>query len=540
MAQPITQSQERSRTPASRSWAWRHREVLWIVAGFLGIAVAIGGYFAEQYWPYRYRNVKPLLEQVFASKVTISHYHRTYFPHPGFVADKLTLRRNATPGLPPIGSTQKLIVQGRWIDLLTLRKRVMLVDVKQLHVIIPAMGSPELQKDFPVGSTADFAGPSTTVEKLVIHEAALDILRPDGSRYTYPIKQATFRNLQKNKPLSFDVDFQNAYPVGPAHSTGTFGPIQPGNLGATPLSGTFTFAPVNLDQIGELHGILTAKGQFKGPLTAIEEFAQASTPDFAVSHGRPVPMSGWVQCTVNGLNLNIVLHRIEVKTGATTVDAGGEYMGSPAATYLQFTVTHGRAEDLLRPFLHNPVPIVGPASLKIDAHLAPDGKGETFLHRLTVDGAFNVPNELVTNRSEEKTLTGFSERAQGAKTKDDSKQDESEGPDSGGPGVDVLSSLVGQAKIRDGVVSTQRLTFGVPGASADLHGWYRLRDGAVHLDGELKMEKDVSHAVTGFKSVLLKPLAPFFKKKHAGAVVPIAIRGEPGHYKVSQNLMHNK
>lgn len=509
--------------------------MLWIVAAWFGIALAIGGYFAEKYWPYRYRNVRPLLEQVFASRVTISHYHRTYFPHPGFVAEKLTLRRNATPGLPPIGSTQKLIVQGRWIDLLTLRKRVMLVDVKQLHVIIPAMGSPELQKDFPVGSTADFAGPSTTVEKMVIHEAVLDILRPDGSRYTYPIKQATFRNLQKNKPLSFDVDFQNAYPVGPAHATGTFGPIQPGNLGATPLSGTFTFAPVNLDQIGELHGILTAKGQFKGPLTAIEEFAQASTPDFAVSHGRPVPMSGWVQCTVNGLNLNIVLHRIEVKTGKTVVDAGGEYMGSPGATHVQLMVANGRAEDMLRPFLHNPAPIVGPVWLKLDAHLAPDGKGETFFHRLTVDGSFNVPEERVTKRSEENKLTSFSERAQGEKTEDDSKQDEPEGP-----GVDALSSLVGQAKIRDGMVSTKRLEFGMPGASADLSGWYNLRNGAVHLDGELKMEKDISHAQTGFKSVLLKPLAPFFKKKHAGAVVPIAVRGEPGQYKVSQNLMHNK
>jgi hypothetical protein len=538
VAQSLTQSIEKPRT--KRSWAWRHRKLLWIVAASLGIALAIGGYFAEKYWPYRYRNVKPLLEQVFASKVTISHYHRTYFPHPGFVADQLTLRRTAAPGLPPIGSTQELIVQGTWLDLLTLQKRVMLVDVKGLHVIIPALGSPELQKDFPAGSSADFTGPTTTVETLRIHPGVLDIMKRDGGRYTYPIKNAVFRNLKQGQTMDFYLDMQNASPEGPLQASGTFGPILPKNVGATPLSGRFTFAPVNLNQIGKLHGILQSKGQFKGRLTAIEVFAEASTPDFAVSDGRTAPMSGWVQCTVNGMNLNIVLHQIEVKTGASTVEAGGEWIGFTKATHVQFTVTHGRAEDLLRPFLHDPVPIVGPVSLKADAHLAPDGKGETFLHRLTLDGSFNVPEEQLTNRNEEKTLTNFSERAQGAKTKDESKQDDAEGQGGDGPGVDVLLSLVGRAQIRDGVVSTRRLEFGMPGASADLSGWYQLSNGTVHLDGELKMEQDISHTQTGFKSVLLKPLAPFFKKKHAGAVVPIAVTGERGHYKVSQNLMHNK
>jgi len=54
------------------------------------------------------------------------------------------------------------------------------------------------------------------------------------------------------------------------------------------------------------------------------------------------------------------------------------------------------------------------------------------------------------------------------------------------------------------------------------------------------MDTDISHTATGFKSFLLKPLAPFFKKKNAGAVIPIAVTGLPGHYQVSQNIAHNK
>jgi hypothetical protein len=54
------------------------------------------------------------------------------------------------------------------------------------------------------------------------------------------------------------------------------------------------------------------------------------------------------------------------------------------------------------------------------------------------------------------------------------------------------------------------------------------------------MQADVSHAATGFKSILLKPLIPFFKKRKAGAVVPIEVSGKPGSYKVNQNLLGNK
>jgi hypothetical protein len=54
------------------------------------------------------------------------------------------------------------------------------------------------------------------------------------------------------------------------------------------------------------------------------------------------------------------------------------------------------------------------------------------------------------------------------------------------------------------------------------------------------MDTDISHTATGFKSFLLKPLAPFFRKKNAGAVVPIAVTGTPGHYHVTQDITHNK
>ena len=525
-------------TPPSpvRWWQLRRETERWVGGvGLIVIALAaIGFAMANDYWPYRYRNVKPLLEQVFASKITIAHYHRVYFPHPGFVAEGLTMRRNAAEGLPPIGSAQELRVVGNWLDLLLLRPRERLVEVKGLHVVIPAPGSSANRADFPAGSSADFAGPTTTVDTLHMEDALLDVLHDDGGRSRYPIRDLALHGVRSGRATWYVVDMQSSEPTGRIRAQGSFGPLIPSNLGGTPLSGDFVFAPVNLGDIGTLHGTLSAKGHFAGRLADIEMAATASVPDFAVDDGHRTAMSGTAQCTVNGLNANVVLHRIEVRTGRTVVHAGGAVVGSPKVTDLQMDVEKGRAEDLLRPFLHGNVPITGVVWLKDHAHVAAARHGEKFLQRLSVDGGFDVPAEHLTDTQTEKSLSGFSERALGAGSgKDDAG-------DAAGADADVVSSLKGQVTIRNGVVSTDQLSFDVPGASASLKGTYEFHTGAAHLTGHLKMDTDISHTATGFKSVLLKPLAPLFKRKKAGAVVAIAVTGVPNHYKVGQDVLHNK
>ena len=95
------------------------RTIIWtcgLVFGF--IVLAVGFYFISVNWPYRYREIHPLLEDVFASQVKITRYHRTYFPSPGFVATGIILRRKSAPDLPPLGTVETLFVQGRWSDLL--------------------------------------------------------------------------------------------------------------------------------------------------------------------------------------------------------------------------------------------------------------------------------------------------------------------------------------------------------------------------------------------------------------------------------------
>ena len=125
-------------------------------------------------------------------------------------------------------------------------------------------------------------------------------------------------------------------------------------------------------------------------------------------------------------------------------------------------------------------------------------------------------------------------KAGGAKFSDASAEQNQ--PDGG-----VFSSLSGPANIRNGVVSTPGILFRVAGAHVRLHGTFRFESEEAHLTGTLKMDAPVSKATTGWKSIVLKPLDPFFRRKHRqGSKIPIAVTGKPGHYKVTQDISHTR
>lgn len=510
-----------------------HRKRRWVIAtGFVLLAaVMIGIWFIGRNWPFRYKLIRPELEGTFGSQVHIEHYARTYFPNPGFVATGLTLTRQSNTA-SPIGTVQQLIVQGHWMDLFTLHRRLQLVEMKNVHLILPAPGSKPAQQQYPSGSSSDFIGPSIPIQTLEITNSTLEIHRIHGGSYRFPIRELHIENLRRGLWMTFAVDMQNPIPHGRIRASGRFGPLNAKNLGATPLSGEYRFTQVRLTGIGELHGDASAFGRFHGTLGSIETNASVNTPNFAISDGQPVPLNGEMHCFVNGLNGDVHYQSMEARSGHTLITATGNTTGGEKTTRLQIQVSRGRAEDILRPFLHKEPPIAGPVALHATAELGPQGQG-SFLRRLVVDGDFDVPAERLTDASQQLTLSAFSSRARDLDLPDPKKH-----PNKAYETPDVLSSLVGPVTIRKGVASTRQLVFSVPGADAHLHGTYSFDTEAVHLTGNLRMQSDVSHTVSGFKAVLLKPLAPFFHHKHAGAVLPIVISGEPGHYKISQNIFH--
>src|SRR5262249_20822595 len=145
---------------------WVHISIV-AVGAVLAVAVVL----ISANWPYRHRKIKPVLEDMLASQVTFTSYHRIYFPNPGFVATGITMRRKSAQNFQPLGHIDSLVVEGRWSDLVLFRQRIQLVDITGLHVIVPAIGSKENHQEFPPGSGKDFEGPDTMIERLIVHKS---------------------------------------------------------------------------------------------------------------------------------------------------------------------------------------------------------------------------------------------------------------------------------------------------------------------------------------------------------------------------------
>ncbi|MGH9695045.1 MAG: hypothetical protein ACRD5Z_12920, partial [Bryobacteraceae bacterium] len=84
------------------------------------------------------------------------------------------------------------------------------------------------------------------------------------------------------------------------------------------------------------------------------------------------------------------------------------------------------------------------------------------------------------------------------------------------------------------------LSFTIPAAKASIHGTYSLIDYKIDLRGTLLTTGNPSEATTGFKSLMVKVITPFFRKKHTAKVVPFKINGSYSNANMSLDLGRRK
>ena len=167
-------------------------------------------------------------------------------------------------------------------------------------------------------------------------------------------------------------------------------------------------------------------------------------------------------------------------------------------------------------------------------HIVLPPEHKPFKERVHLTGNFSINRARFTSTNTQKDVDQLSERAEGKKDKEkDHDQDDDEN------GFErVLTGLKGDVVMKDGVATFSPVSFAVPGAEADMKGTYSLLNKRVDLRGKMRMLATVSQASTGAKSVFLKVLDPFYKKKKkgAGAEVPIRMTGTYGHTHFSVGL----
>src|SRR5579884_384935 len=107
------------------------------VAAIVVVAVVIFAILLAVYWPFKESAVIRSLEEASSSKVTISKFYESYFPHPGCIAEGVVFRRaQAAAGTPPLISVRWLKMQGSFWGLLT--KHLAQVHADGVNIFIPA------------------------------------------------------------------------------------------------------------------------------------------------------------------------------------------------------------------------------------------------------------------------------------------------------------------------------------------------------------------------------------------------------------------
>jgi hypothetical protein len=82
-----------------------------------------------------------------------------------------------------------------------------------------------------------------------------------------------------------------------------------------------------------------------------------------------------------------------------------------------------------------------------------------------------------------------------------------------------------QFSLQHGVVNVDGMHYQIPGALVLMNGVYSMDGNLFEFKGHVRTDATASQMVTGWKSLLLKPVDPFLKKNGAGLELPISISG---------------
>lgn len=499
----------------------RGKWLLVTVLVILGIlAIPLGCLIVR--WPFTYAKVSQDLSEATGSRVEMQHFRQLYLPRPGCVAEQLTFRRGSDSNAPPVMTIKRLVIRSSILGLFG--KHVQKIVADGVHVIMPPLGTQSGSKpasDIVVGD-------------LVAKNAVFEFEREDKSqpRLKFLVHRLSLQNFGRRTVINFYSSVRIPEPPGEAVVRGTLGPFKANENPEAPLAGTYTFNNADLGDFKAVGGILSSTGKFQGKLNHLEVEGETSTPDFRVQESNhKVALSTKFQALVNTVNGDVQLHNATANFWKTTLLTQGDITGANnppemhgKVTSLDMLVREGRIQDLMMLFVKAPhSPLTGTVSLHARAFLPP-GEGE-FLKKLRMEGDFGIDSAHFTNPGTQQGIGVLSESARGKPPGDDEKDKEKVQIEA----ESLVSDLKGHIILRNGVATFTDLSFGVPGAHAEMHGTYDLISERINMAGVLIMQAKLSDATSGIKSFLVKALSPFLKNNHPREPLPVTITGTYDH-----------
>jgi hypothetical protein len=521
-----------ARGAAARTTHWKRelRITEMVIIGVVTVAlVSVDLMF--YFWPFRYREVHPLLEQVFQSRVDVKSYHRTYFPHPGFVAEGVTFYRHGDTHIPPLATVAKMTVAGQWLRLIFHPHTLYQIRLEGLHVQIPPPGTKARGMDLDNGviSTSDS---KLRILTILADGTVLDFLRHDGAPLRFVFAKLAVHNVEDKHPLDFTARVMTSEPKGTVVATGVLGPFRTNSYGTTAMSGSYSLTDADLNGLDGMWGHAEAGGRFGGKFSAMDVKGGAAILDFRVGSGHTVRMDADYHVTVSGTNGDVEIENAVVKTGTSTITASGSVAGSPKTVAITIATKDSEVSDLLKIVEGAPPPVEG--HVDFDAAVKFGEEPGQFLKKLNLKGEVSLEKMRLVKADAQEKVDAFSARV---------RKDPPATPASGKPAGDapeIAMAARSQTRFERGMAYFPDIRASMPGVEARLHGTFNLLDTRIHLTGQVALERSISHAVTGWKAALLKPVSPFFKKKDAGAVVPVAITGTAKKPRIGEDVLHDK
>lgn len=484
-----------------------------IFLAILGIAAQIIVKRAE---PQARQRVVEWLEAKFDSDVELGGLKLDILPQPQVTGTALKLRWKRLPGIPPMIDIDEFHARLGWTALIRPDWHIDLVTLKNFELNIPpreekAGNEPPKEKKAPSGAAA-----SIVVDQVVADHMILRMIPREANKEPkeFDLYKLRIQEAGAGRPMKYETLMKNYKPPGLINSTGEFGPWMQESPGETPLRGDYTFRDADLGVFKGIAGILSSVGSFEGQLNRIDVRGTTETPDFRLTMvGNKVPLKTSYQAVVDGTNGTTVLQPVQAVLGQTPMTVAGEIVGEKGVKgkniELQATIRNGRFEDLLQLAVKGGAPMTGSVSLDTEIGI-PRGDVDV-IEKLILNGSVDIRGMRFVNPEIQNRIDELSRRGQGRP--DDAAIDE------------IASQLLTRFSLSNTVLSLPSISYRVSGAAAEAQGQFNMRSQEMDFDGMVRLNAKASETVTGWKSLLLKPLDPLFSRNGKGTVLYFQVSG---------------
>jgi hypothetical protein len=513
----------------------RRRIWIWIVASFLIAVVAlgvIGEVMVHRAAPILKGRVIETLSTRFNSRVELDEFNVSLVK--GLEVSGNGLRIFPQDEVVAAGATEPLISLGHfsfhadWMGLFAKPMHVGTVHVTGMAIHIPPR---EMRAQAPKGRR-HIGQIKIVVDEIVFDDSKLVIgtLKPDKEPQDFEMSHIVMREVGPDAPWNYDATLVNSTPKGDIHAKGTFGPWNIDSPGDSTVTGHYTFDHADLNTIKGLGGILSSVGEFTGQLDNIVVDGTTETPNFSLdTANHAMPLHTKFHAVVDGTDGDTYLQPVEARLGDSDFTCNGAIInvkGKGHIIDLDVNVPNGRIQDFLQLAVKTtPVVMTGRLTMKTKLHIHPGN--ESVSKKIGMKGGFTLRQIHFTNPDVQDKVDMLSLRAQGD-------------PKDAKPGAeDVHSQMVGQFVMGDGKLSFSKLDYTMPGADVALTGDYTLDGDRFEFEGKVQTNAKLSQMVASkWKSLLLKPVDPFFKKDGAGAEIPVKVSGTKSAPKFGLDLHH--